>query len=376
MDFSTSFKHSLFRLYRKSVIKKHELNYLFWECTLRCNLNCLHCGSDCLKLSNTPDMPAEDFIKVLDDVKAKNPVKRMMICITGGEPLLRNDLEQVGKEIIKHGFYWGIVTNGMLLTPQRFISLINAGMGSISFSIDGFEKEHTYLRVNPQSYKKVCEGIKLAVSFQEKYGNRLVFDVITCVHSKNLDILPQLRDDLIERGVKLWRIFSIFPEGRAGKNELSLSTEEYKKMMDFIVETRSYKDSKGRSIHVNYACEGWLGKYELKARDYFFFCRGGVNVGSVMCDGSVGACLSVRGKDFIQGNIYGDTANSDNRQVCISLMDIWNNKFENMRNRSWAKHGKCKSCKQWKQCLGNGLHLHHDMECEVAHCNYELLHNI
>ena len=74
MDFPTSFKYSLFRLYRKSVIKKHKLNYLFWECTLRCNLNCLHCGSDCLKLSDTPDMPTKDFIKVLDDIKEKNPV--------------------------------------------------------------------------------------------------------------------------------------------------------------------------------------------------------------------------------------------------------------------------------------------------------------
>lgn len=376
MDFATSIKHSLFRIYRKSVIKNHRLNYLFWECTLRCNLNCLHCGSDCLKLSQVPDMPAQDFIKVLDDVKQKNPVKRLTVSITGGEPLLRDDLEAVGREIIKRGYGWGIVTNGMLLTPQRFISLINAGMGSISFSIDGFEKEHTYLRINPQSYKKVCEGIKLAVDFQKQYGNRLIFDVITCVHSKNLEILPALRDDLIERGVTQWRIFSIFPEGRAEHNDLSLTKEEYKKLMDFIVETRSYKDKSGRSIHLNYACEGWLGNYELKARDYFFFCRGGINVGSVMCDGSVGACLSVRSPDFIQGNIYGKTAGQQNQSVCESFMDIWNNKFENLRNRSWAKKGKCQSCKQWKNCLGNGLHLHHDMTCDVAHCNYEMLNSI
>ena len=373
MALATSIKHFLFRIYRKSVIKNHRLNYLFWECTLRCNLNCLHCGSDCLKLSQIPDMPAQDFIKVLDDIKQNNPVERLTVSITGGEPLLRDDLEIVGREIIKRGYGWGIVTNAMLLTPQRFISLINAGMGSMSFSIDGFEKEHTYLRVNPQSYKKVCEGIKLAVDFQKQYGNRLIFDVITCVHSKNLDILPALRDDLIERGVTQWRIFSIFPEGRAGRNDLSLTKTEYKRLMDFIVETRSYKDKHGRSIHLNYACEGWLGNYELKARDYFFFCRGGINVGSVMCDGSVGACLSVRSPDFIQGNIYGNTAGQQNQNVCESFMDIWNNKFENLRNRTWAKKGKCKNCRQWKNCLGNGLHLHHDMNCEVAHCNYEML---
>ncbi len=368
-NLSTSLKHFLFRIYRKAVIKNHILDYLFWECTLRCNLNCLHCGSDCLKQSQIMDMPAEDFIKVLDDIKANNPAKRMTVCITGGEPLLRNDLEKVGLEIVKRGYNWGIVTNGTLLTPERFISLINAGMTSISFSIDGFEKEHTYLRVNPQSYKHVCKAIQIAVAFQQKYGNRLVFDVITCANRQNLDILPQLRDDLIERGVKHWRIFSIFPEGRAGQNDLSLTKEEYKKLMDFIVETRQYKDEKGRSIHLNYSCEGWLGKYELKARDYFFFCRGGINVGSVMCDGSIGACLSVRGKDFIQGNIY----HKENGQASISFMDVWNTKFQNMREREWAKIGKCKKCRQWKNCLGNGLHLHHSMECEPAHCNYELL---
>lgn len=373
MSISTSLKQKIFNLYRDEQIEKHELNYLFWECTLRCNLNCLHCGSDCLKTSGIPDMPVADFAKVLDDIKAKNTAPHMTICITGGEPLIRDDLEEAGQEIIKRGFHWGIVTNGMLFNPKRFASLLNAGMGSMSFSIDGFEKEHTYLRVNPSSYKKVCEGIKTVVDFQNQFPNRFIFDVITCVHKQNLGILRELRDDLIQRGVKMWRIFSIFPEGRAAENDLSLTNEEYKQLMDFIVETRQYKDKQGHSIHLNYSCEGYLGDYELKARDYFFFCRGGINVGSVMCDGSMSACLSVRSKDFIQGNIYGDTMGTESQKVTVSFMDTWNNKYQNMRDRSWAKKGKCTNCKKWKNCLGNGLHLHHDMQCEVAHCNYEML---
>ncbi|MBS7294174.1 MAG: hypothetical protein KIG96_02080 [Treponema sp.] len=44
-------------------------NAVICECTFRCNLNCLHCGSDCLKTSETPDMPVKDFINVLDDIR-------------------------------------------------------------------------------------------------------------------------------------------------------------------------------------------------------------------------------------------------------------------------------------------------------------------
>ena len=52
-------------------VKEHPLRQLFWECTLRCNLNCRHCGSDCKKTAHTPDMPKEDFLRVLDSVAAK-----------------------------------------------------------------------------------------------------------------------------------------------------------------------------------------------------------------------------------------------------------------------------------------------------------------
>ena len=62
--FST-IKKFAFRKFKKLEIELHELNYLFWECTTRCNLNCLHCGSDCSKDSSFPDMPIDDFLKAM-----------------------------------------------------------------------------------------------------------------------------------------------------------------------------------------------------------------------------------------------------------------------------------------------------------------------
>lgn len=351
-------RYLLFKAYRNSAIKKHRLNYLFWETTLRCNLNCLHCGSDCTKQSDVKDMPLEDFVKVLDNVK-ENGITDLTVCITGGEPLLRKDIEKAGKEICARGYRWGIVTNALALTPDRFSSLLNSGLSSISFSIDGLEQKHNHLRQNSSSFRTVVNAIRMAVSVQKAIKYRLVFDVITCANKNNLSMLPELRDFLIANEVPMWRIFSIFPEGRGStnKNELALNSDEYKQLMDFIADTRK---NYGDRIHLNYSCEGYLGRYELKVRDFFFFCRAGINVGSVMCDGSVSACLSVRGKDFIQGNIYSE-----------NFMDIWNNKFLNMRDRSWAKKHKCAKCRQWSKCMGNGLHLHHNMTDEVHFCNYE-----
>lgn len=355
-------RNEIFRLYRHAVRKEHELTYLFWECTLRCNLSCRHCGSDCLKEAKLQDMPLTDFVNVLDNIKKKNTASHMTVCITGGEPLLRGDLEKAGVAIRERGFDWCIVSNGLAMTPERFDSLIKSGLGGMSLSIDGLEVEHNCLRQNPNSFKAVVNAIELCASRNQKYPRLFLFDVITCVHRGNLAVLPRLRDFLISKGVKFWRLFSIFPSGRASLNDLALTPGEYRHLMDFIVETRNYKTEDGKSIHPSYSCEGYLGDYELKVRDYYFFCRGGINVGSVMCDGSISACLSVRSPSFIQGNIYKD-----------DFMDVWNNRFQNMRNRSWAKVGRCANCKSWRWCEGNGLHLHADDHSECVHCNLEML---
>ena len=53
------------RDYLERLRREHPLRDLFWECTLRCNMACRHCGSDCLKESMVPDMPFADFLPVL-----------------------------------------------------------------------------------------------------------------------------------------------------------------------------------------------------------------------------------------------------------------------------------------------------------------------
>lgn len=109
----------LFRQKEQLIRQKHELHTLFWECTLRCNLACRHCGSDCKAISGQPDMPKEDFLKALDNITPQVDPHRVFIIFTGGEPLMRKDLEECGRACYRREYPWGLVTNGLLLSRQR-----------------------------------------------------------------------------------------------------------------------------------------------------------------------------------------------------------------------------------------------------------------
>ena len=342
----------IFRVYRAIQTRMHELNYLFWECTLRCNLKCLHCGSDCRSDSNTPDMPIADFLKVLDRVSREYNPNKVMIAITGGEPLVRNDLEECGRKIYERGFPWGIVSNGYALTSDRLSALCGSGLRSITISLDGLQKSHNWLRGNEKSFQKAIQAIRLCAAH-----NELAFDVVTCVHQRNISELGEIKDLLIGAGVKKWRLFTIFPKGRAGQIEgLALSNCEFRQLLDFIADCRS-----GKAIEASYGCEGFLGEYEGKVRDGFFFCRAGITVASVLADGGISACPSLRG-DFIQGNIYKD-----------DFIDCWNTRYDKMRHRAWAKTSRCSTCNVFKYCGGNGLHLRDGQESRLLICHYEKL---
>ena len=93
----------LFRSIKKNRAKLHELRTLFWECTLRCNVSCRHCGSDCHVSASVPDMPVEDFLKVIDDITPYVEPNKVLVIFTGGEALVRKDIEKCGLEGISLG---------------------------------------------------------------------------------------------------------------------------------------------------------------------------------------------------------------------------------------------------------------------------------
>ena len=333
-------------LRRTNLKQLHPLQQLFWESTLRCNVHCLHCGSDCIASVETPDMPAEDFLHVIDtEITPHVDPRQVLIIISGGEPLMRKDLADVGRALMQRGYPWGMVTNGLALNEKRFRELVDAGLRSITVSCDGLEADHVWLRQHPLAFQGATRAIRLIAEYNKSqiinHKSQIAWDVVTCVNQRTIDHLPAIRDMLWSLGVRDWRIFGIDPMGRAAENpELLLTDPQFQTLMDFIVSEREA----GR--HVSYSCEGYLGTYEGRVRDHLYQCAAGISVASILIDGSISACTSIRGK-YYQGNIYRD-----------SFWQVWENGFQSYRDRSWMREQEpCKSCKAFSFCEGNGMHL-------------------
>ena len=344
------------RSLRHNTARLHPLRTLFWECTLRCNMHCRHCGSDCRVQPSVGDMPAGDFLHVIDGLLLHVDPHKLFIIFTGGEALLRDDLEMVGYELYRRGFPWGVVTNGYLLDEERFDRLLASGMHSVAISLDGLAEDHNWLRCHPDSFAHVEHAIDLLARQHE-----VLWDVVTCVNPRNYLHLGALREYLQQRGVPSWRLFSIAPMGRAAHDaSLQLDDGQLRGLMDFIAASRMERSVEGNVMKVSYACEGFLGAYEQRVRDHFFFCRSGIEVASIRCDGAISGCTSVR-SHMDQGNIYED-----------DFWEVWQNRFSVMRDRRWTRKDQCENCQVWRYCEGSGLHLYDD-DGRLLTCHHQRL---
>ena len=277
-------------------------------------------------------MPLEDFLRALDTIPADHRPRDFSVVLTGGEPLLRPDIAEAGREIRRRGFGWGMVTNGWCYDEAMHGKLMAAGMGAVTVSLDGLETSHDWMRGVPGSYQRALRAIGIIAA-----EPRLNADVVTCVNRRNLSELPEIYEILKGLGVKQWRLFTIIPIGRAAADpEMKLADSQFVSLMEFI----QAKRREGGPMKVTFSCEGYLGRYEEKVRDIRYFCRAGINIASVLIDGRICACPNIDRDRFSQGSIYTD-----------NFYEVWENRFEAFRKRDWARSGRCKDCKAWRDCL-------------------------
>ena len=323
--------------YQKELCRKPQLRHLFLELTLRCNEHCFHCGSSCGDV-RSQEMTVQDYRKLLDEVKEDFDISRMMLCITGGEPLLRKDFFEILGYADALGYKWGMTSNATLITPETAHRLAQCGMKTISVSIDGLEKTHDELRGLKGAYRKAMEGIQNLID-EEAFDN---IQITTVINRKNISELDALFEIMKEIDIDSWRVIHLEPIGRAlQRPDLMLEKDDYIRLFDFIRQKRK------EGYPLEFGCSHYLGpEYEAEVREWYWLCNAGVYTASVMANGDIGACLDIeRREETIQGNIYRDR-----------FSDVWRDRFEIFRRDLSKESVTCRECSHARFCRGDARH--------------------
>ena len=112
--------------------------WLLAELTYRCPLHCVFCSNPTNYADHMAEMPTEDWKRVFREARAMGAVQ---LGFSGGEPLLRDDLEELVAEARGLGYYTNLITSGIGLTEKRARALKEAGLDHIQLSFQDSTKE-------------------------------------------------------------------------------------------------------------------------------------------------------------------------------------------------------------------------------------------
>lgn len=152
------------------------------EVTNRCNMSCGMCWLDGMARTTGGELRLDEIIKLIERL----PSSIREITITGGEPLLRDDIHDICKHIKQRGFDIMLLTNGFL--TDRLTRLIRDGLlKKVNISLDGTAKMHNSIRGQKDAFKKAVESMKMLM--KEK---NLECHFLTVINETNLRDLKQL----------------------------------------------------------------------------------------------------------------------------------------------------------------------------------------
>jgi len=333
--------------------RTHPLRYLFLEVTRRCNLACAYCGSGCTGREPEGELTVPEWIDVARQVAADFDARRIMVAVTGGEPLLKPGILDLFHELTRLGFHFGMVTNGQLLDAEMARGLVASGIGSISVSMDAPPEQNDALRGRGCS-----AGVETAVRNLQAAGFRGKLEIISTVCKPVIPNLEAMRRFVAGLRVPLWRAAPVMPIGRAAERvDLVPDATDVRAMLEWILEAR--KDGKVPSPE--FSEEGFLGyRFEGLVRPYLAQCRAGITVAGIRYDGRIAACPELSAA-FDQGHVRTDR-----------FRDVWNTRYRVMRDRSWARKGICADCDHWTTCQGGALHLYQDTGSPILRCFYRM----
>lgn len=202
---------------------------LSWNTTKRCNLYCKHCYRESDENPALNELTTEEGYKLIDEISRTKAFK--ILILSGGEPLIREDLEDLARHAKKRGLIPVLGTNGTLITKQRAKALKEAGVAAVGISLDSVcPEKHNVFRQTPEAFKKAILGIKNA----REAGIRVQINpTITKDNVGEIEELIEMAEGLDAGAV---HPFFLVEAGR-GKcmTENALSNEEYFKALESIL---------------------------------------------------------------------------------------------------------------------------------------------
>jgi len=316
----------------------HDLLLLAVNLTRRCNLACAHCylDADTLAEGSDGELTTAEVCGLLDEARACGD--HPMVVLTGGEPLLRRDLE----EIIAYGTRLGLAmvvgTNGMMLTERRVKSLKHAGLLGAGISVDSLDAAtHDAFRGRPGAWEKTMAGI------EQCRRQQLSFQIHFSVTEDNADELAAVIDFARSSGARILNVFFLVCTGR-GSTFTDITAVRYERLLtELLAAQKNYPE-----LIIRPRCAPYFKRIAFQQDPHSLLnrisgnegdgCIAGTHYCRVKPNGGITACPYIEEE---VGNV---------RQQ--SLDTAWKNAEGFLRLRRARLRGACGACEYQKLCGG------------------------
>lgn len=331
--------------------RKQERPVVVWNLTKQCNLYCDHCYAAADTECAPGELTTEEGKRLLDDLADYDiPV----VLFSGGEPLVRDDLEELIAYATEQGIRPVLSTNGTLITEERAQALKDAGLKYAGISVDGLPEANDQFRGMEGAFDAALRGINACLDVGLKTGLRYT---ITKHNAPDLeDIVSMLYDEGLDR----FCFYHLDYGGRGNEiMDVDLTPEERREAVQTVCDmTRDYHD-RGEEIETllvgNYADAAYLVEYarehlghDTAERVYQYLqANGGDPTGERVAD--IDYQGNVHLTQFWQGYSLG---NVRDRPFSAIWEDESNPLLSALRNREEHLSGKCADCQYQSICRG------------------------
>lgn len=308
-------------------------------------MRCVHCRSSSeMEVRGHPDFSTEEAFRIIDDIAS---YAKPVIVLSGGEPLMRQDVFDIAKYGTGKELRMCLATNGTLITDEICEKIKGSGIRIVSLSLDGSSEE---VHDNFRNEKGAFAGILNAARLFRKHT--IEFIINSSFTKRNQDEIPRVYKLAKELGATAWYMFMIVPTGRGEEimNEL-ISKEDYEEILEWHY--RMEKDEQDMLVRPTCAPHYYRVVLQKAREEGVKFERRTLKFstgGSKGCLAGQLICLINVDGDVLPCSYFPMSAGNVKER---SFRDIWETSelFKELRDFRTYK-GRCGSCEYINVCGG------------------------